>query len=227
MNLSGQRFGRLLVIEKTAEKYKTEYLYRCQCDCGGEKLASSSLLKSGVIRSCGCLQAESRLHDVTGQRFGRLVAIEATGRIEAGSMVWRWRCDCGNLIEARLKTVSSHCRVSCGCAAREQKKRQAIAAQEGCGRIDGTNISKLRAMTPASNNTSGRRGVSYHARVRKWQARIMFKGVSYNLGYYEQKEDAVSARERAESMMYEPFVEWYEAGQVVPGDGQSPRTAGV
>lgn len=53
----GERFGRLSVLSfHHRDKYKVFVL--CHCDCGTEKIISTSDLKSGRTRSCGCLRAE-------------------------------------------------------------------------------------------------------------------------------------------------------------------------
>ena len=58
-NLVGQRFGRLLVLEKTNKKDKhgTTY-YKCKCDCGKEIETLSTLLTSGHKLSCNCYRTE-------------------------------------------------------------------------------------------------------------------------------------------------------------------------
>ena len=56
-DLSGQRFGRLVVIEKTEERNRGSVVWRCLCDCGKECLISSASLKKGR-NSCGCLRKE-------------------------------------------------------------------------------------------------------------------------------------------------------------------------
>jgi hypothetical protein len=56
-----------------------------------------------------------RLIDITGQRFGRLVAIEYLGKSR-----WRCRCDCGILHDVKqwdLKKVTR----SCGCLNQERR----------------------------------------------------------------------------------------------------------
>lgn len=52
-DLSGQKFGRLTVIE-----YLPGSLYRCRCECGTEVVTKTYSLKSGATRSCGCLRRE-------------------------------------------------------------------------------------------------------------------------------------------------------------------------
>ena len=57
-DLTGQKFGRLTVIErKESDKHKN-VLWLCKCECGNEKVIRSSDLKSGKIVSCGCLRSE-------------------------------------------------------------------------------------------------------------------------------------------------------------------------
>lgn len=57
--LTGLRFGRLLVLEDTGERYNREILWKCICDCGNIHIARGSHLRRGDIQSCGCLQKET------------------------------------------------------------------------------------------------------------------------------------------------------------------------
>lgn len=58
-DLSGQRFKRLTAIAPTGEKRWGVYLWRCVCECGSEIIAASNSLRSGTVRSCGCLAREA------------------------------------------------------------------------------------------------------------------------------------------------------------------------
>ena len=57
-NLVGQRFGRLVVIERDKERNTRKTYYYCRCDCGTVKSIRADSLKCGAIRSCGCLKLE-------------------------------------------------------------------------------------------------------------------------------------------------------------------------
>ena len=57
-DLTGQRFGRLLVRERGPTDGKGAQWW-CQCDCGKAKLAKARRLIQGNTRSCGCLLRES------------------------------------------------------------------------------------------------------------------------------------------------------------------------
>ena len=65
IDLSGARFGRLVVVGIAGKKGK-RLCWLCKCDCGSEHLASGDVLKNGHVKSCGCLKAEV---DAKGTRF--------------------------------------------------------------------------------------------------------------------------------------------------------------
>ena len=73
-DLTGQRFGRLVVIEK-AGRYvsphgKTATIWLCQCDCGNTKEVITSELTTGHVKSCGCYQTEARFtHKLTNHKL--------------------------------------------------------------------------------------------------------------------------------------------------------------
>lgn len=55
IDLTGQVFGRLTVVEKTGvHNGKTQW--RCKCECGNEHVVSSTNLRGGMVKSCGCLR---------------------------------------------------------------------------------------------------------------------------------------------------------------------------
>ena len=41
-------------------------LFLCQCECGGQKIATGSGLRNGTIKSCGCLRKEKNIQNITG-----------------------------------------------------------------------------------------------------------------------------------------------------------------
>lgn len=54
-DLSGRRFGKLVVLYRTNEQDKgRHYIWYCKCDCGKNTRATSINLKSGNTKSCGC-----------------------------------------------------------------------------------------------------------------------------------------------------------------------------
>lgn len=67
VDLTGQRFGRMTVIEKTGERDKAgNFLWKCKCECGSEVNVITTYLKRGKIKSCGCLREELLKNNLRG-----------------------------------------------------------------------------------------------------------------------------------------------------------------
>lgn len=76
IDLSGQQFGRLKVIERHATK-DGHAAWLCQCECGQLTVVNGRNLRSGATQSCGCLHKEklaarSKTHGKTGTRLHRI-----------------------------------------------------------------------------------------------------------------------------------------------------------
>lgn len=60
IDLTGQKFGRLTVIEATHKRSKGSIMWSCRCECGNLTTVRSSSLRNSHTASCGCLAQESR-----------------------------------------------------------------------------------------------------------------------------------------------------------------------
>lgn len=58
IDLTGQRFGRLVVNKHVGKNKHGKYIWLCKCDCGKEKVVIGSNLKNGNTKSCGCITKE-------------------------------------------------------------------------------------------------------------------------------------------------------------------------
>ncbi len=56
IDLTGQRFGRLVVVARAENDSHNKARWCCRCDCGKEIIARSNDLRSGNTQSCGCFQ---------------------------------------------------------------------------------------------------------------------------------------------------------------------------
>lgn len=54
LDLTGQRFGMLAVLEKSKKKAKSGSMWLCKCDCGNLITVARCGLTSGHTTSCGC-----------------------------------------------------------------------------------------------------------------------------------------------------------------------------
>lgn len=58
-DIAGQRFGRLTALRAVSKRTKDEAVHwECKCDCGKVVTVNGVALRSGRIKSCGCLKAE-------------------------------------------------------------------------------------------------------------------------------------------------------------------------
>lgn len=103
-----------IFIKEIEKKNNMRYgLFKCSF-CNSLFENSLSKINTGAIKSCGCQQR--KIKDITGQRFGKLVAIEPTDkRMIDHNVIWKCQCDCGNIIEASQNNLTHFRTTSCGC----------------------------------------------------------------------------------------------------------------
>lgn len=58
IDLSGKRFGRLVVLCETDERRSKQIIWKCKCDCGKEVLVAGYCLRDGTTKSCGCYKRD-------------------------------------------------------------------------------------------------------------------------------------------------------------------------
>jgi len=58
VNITGQRFNRLVALRKTGSKDGGKAVWLFKCDCGFEKDLLARDVRNGKIQSCGCLRKE-------------------------------------------------------------------------------------------------------------------------------------------------------------------------
>jgi hypothetical protein len=122
-NIAGQKFGRLLALRYVGSTKSGQAKWECKCDCGNHCVVKATYLLKGNTKSCGCLQDETRrtnnFHDLTGQRFGRLLVIErAEDKIQTNGRHrtrWKCQCDCGNITYVLSEHLVTGDTQSCGC----------------------------------------------------------------------------------------------------------------
>ena len=206
-DLCGQRFGKLTVIRRAEEaqdgKNRADH-WLCRCDCGNDTVVLGANLVRGHTKSCGCLKS----NDLTGQHIGALTVLGRSDKYASRGKrrvrLWECRCDCGELTYKATDTLTAGMENSC---ARCAQKHNAACAVKNAGFIDGTQLSKIRDMTPSAANTSGCRGVSFNKRTARWEAMIKFRGKRTRLGSFKVFEDAVLARKKAEQVIFGEFLD--------------------
>lgn len=136
-DISGNKYGRLTTINRVEPpkniKHKRVH-WLCKCDCGNELVVSASSLTTGHTQSCGCLFREvgkSNTIDLIGERFGRLTVTAKTDKRQGRTIVWKCKCDCGNVTEVSSDNLRTNHTRSCGCLNEEVATARIIEVAKG------------------------------------------------------------------------------------------------
>ncbi|MGI6012649.1 MAG: hypothetical protein ACOX8H_14380 [Ruminococcus sp.] len=205
-DLTGKQFGNLTVIRRASNK-KGRTCWQCRCSCGKMHTVSAHDLKSGKVKSCGCLRRrkEQGMRDITGQKFGRLTALFPTKeRDKKGSILWQCRCDCGRELKVSEDgLVHGHYR-SCGCLKQELQKNIASSLTW----VDNTCVEWLEKRKHRKDNTSGFRGIC-RGKNGSYRVTIGFKKQRFYVGTFRDFDEAVQARLKAEELIHDGFIKAY------------------
>ena len=81
LDISGRRFGRLLVIKNVGKDKFGNYKWLCKCDCGNEKIVTGNCLCSGMTSSCGCFRIENTIKAKTTHGLSKTRLYDTWGKI--------------------------------------------------------------------------------------------------------------------------------------------------
>ena len=68
---TGNRHGRLRVLRLSSERKRGKPTWLCLCDCGEPTSATGADLRSGEVKSCGCLKKDNPGRVFRRRFFGR------------------------------------------------------------------------------------------------------------------------------------------------------------
>lgn len=230
----GQKYGKLTPRYDTGKRTKNRNkIFYCDCDCGGSIEVPSASLTSGNTQSCGCLLAESlkehgekirqrNKYDLSGDYgvgFASNTNKEFYFDLEDYDIIknyhWMEKGDEGYIVAKvwnnnKPSTVFLH----------------RLIMQENGYNINGLDVdhinhkthdnrkSELRvcehyknivASKTYTNNTSGRKGVSWDKSRNLWTASITVNKKTHHLGRFANFDDAVKAREEAEKKYHKEY----------------------
>ena len=207
--LTGKQFGELTVLRPAGKNKQGRVCWLCRCSCGKECTVPALQLKNGHTRSCGCKRHESAVNkkDITGKRFGRLVALYPVAKgTPPRKTFWHCRCDCGKELDVNTISLLHGRTQSCGC----QNQEQSAKMHEHMHYQDNTCIETLKQIhNGQQKNKNGFRGL-FLTKSGSYRANITFQGVHYHLGYFSDMADAVRARLDAEAVMHDGYIAAYD-----------------
>lgn len=193
----------------------------CKCDCGNEDLVlvDGYRLRNELTKSCGCLQKENgynQLRQYNTYDFSNDYGIGYDNNdnnfyfdVDDYDKIknYYWYKDVDDYIisktDTKLGTIYIH-RIITECP-------NELYVDHINGKRYINFKSNLRLATNSqngmnkclqSNNTSGVTGVCFNSRVNKWVSRITKNSNTYNLGYFDDFNEAVKIRKEAEEKYF-------------------------
>lgn len=105
--------------------------------CGKEFVTKRN---STVFCSRIC-SGQNHTKDLTGQRFGKLVALKIVGKTDKNNKKWLCKCDCGNEVVVRQGCLHAGITKSCGCMRKETLSK--IGRKYGSNIVHGLHETRL------------------------------------------------------------------------------------
>ena len=202
---TGIKYGALTALRLKEITDKGEYMWECECECGKHTLVPAKQLERKTIKDCGCgIGERPRYKDISGQKKGQLTALYPTYRRDnRGSVIWKCRCDCGNVVEISESDFVFGGSVSCGCV--RQQRLDEFLPSDLLTFVDGTCVEWIANRKRRSDNSSGFRGV-YKTGNNNYRVSIGLQGKRYDLGRYKSFDEAVAVRLEVEKYLHDGFV---------------------
>ncbi len=161
-NIAGERFGHLVALEETAERFNGKVVWKCKCDCGNEIRITSHRLLHTEVSNCfdeNCpyrdttrkplkeedFQGQSRretaaMDDLTGQVFGELTVEAMTGIKSGKNLQWFCRCSCGRQVKVYGRDLMRGVRVDCGTS--QHRKQKILGVASGAASAKNAKVAK-------------------------------------------------------------------------------------
>lgn len=185
---TGERFGRLVIVGRSAKKRQKNAFFWCQCDCGDLHLARWSSLKSGSTKSCGCLRRERNKENPVSH-----------GKSDTNTFrVW------ANMISrCKYPYFQHHYGKGIGVCERWQKFENFLADMGE--RPDGMTLDRINnllgyypencrwATQKLQSQNRNAKGYTFDKKQGKWVAQIKRDGIHIQIGKYDSPEEAHQA----------------------------------
>lgn len=231
IDLAGQRFGRLIVIERDEDyiqpngRHRT--MWKCKCDCNKIITVHGDSLKNGYTKSCGCLKSIAAI--TNGKKAKKYNDYE----IQEDYVIMYTIKDEMFIVDLEdFEYVRKHCwhKHHSGYFETTINKKK-IRLHQFIMQIHGyfnqiidhvhgeqskydNRKYNLRPATKSENNMnhkirkdnkSGCSGVCWSKQRNKWKAYIGYGNKDIILGYFDNKDDAIRERMKAEVKYHGEF----------------------
>ena len=226
IDLRGQKFGRLTVIELAYINKKQGKYWYVKCDCKENTIFTirGSSLTSGNTNSCGCL-----IKEITSDRLLKKNEYNLSGEFGIGYTSkgeefyfdledydkiknYCWYIDKAGYVRTNrvIPNIKFHNfileedDITCidhifGDTNDNRKQNLRIA-----NKFENAENAKLRV-----DNKSGTKGVKWDKKTKQWVGQIQCHNKRFHLGYFKDLQDAIKTREIVELYLFKNFSRRY------------------
>ena len=220
-DMTGQKIGRVTVIEFAGMGKHRTALWKCKCDCGNEKVIDGALLRSGMSVSCGCLHKD--MTSIAHKKYNEYSVSDGIVRVKLTNTDREMLCDpddwnrlkqyCwflarngyattnvpdGDMIKPTFHANIIDCDDS---HLRDHINRNRLDNRKENLRVV-SHETNTRNTGLSKNSTTGYKGVTVSRNRKKFIAQITVNYKNIYLGRFDTAEEAYEARIRAEEKYY-------------------------
>jgi hypothetical protein len=220
---ANKKYGKLTTLYKNGRSKNRNIIWHCRCDCGKELDVPSGSLTTGNTRSCGCLLKETaRKNGIKSRKLNKydLSGDYGIGYTTNGEPFYFDKEDY-ELIKNYTWSYNPEKYVQSSPFGKILKMHILIMSPPKGKVVDHINHitfdnrkvnlrvceryqNSINTLT-YKNNTSGRKGVYWDKARNKWMVCITANKKTYNLGRYDDFDEAVRVREEAEEKYHKEF----------------------
>lgn len=214
-DLTGQKFGRLTVLEKDVNSLKRSR-WICRCECGKIKYIYATLLKQGNTNSCGCLRRDLQ------RRPNDYYFIDDIGVMKIKDKEILFDKEDFELIKNYSWNIDKINEVKADINKQKYRIHQLIMGTKGTGlvvdhinrnRLDNrksnlricTQQQNMYNKTVKSNNLYGQSGVCWSKSAKKWESRLAFEKKTVARKLFNNYPDALEFRLMLQQIYFKDF----------------------
>ena len=225
-DLTGQKFGRLTVIERVGSNKYKKALWRCvcECGCGNEVITTTSQLKSGSTKSCGCYNRDMAIQTNKKYNIYDLSNDYGIGYAHNNNKPFYFDLEdydkikdycwseCNGYLETKIGFTNPNVSLRFHRLVTDCPDNM-VVDHINHNTLDNRK-ENLRICTVSQNgmnqklssrNKSGVKGVSFHTKSHKWRATITVNKKQIELGEFDDIQDAINARKEAEIKYFDEY----------------------
>lgn len=200
MNLIGEEFGKLTVVDRDDNDKHGKTRWLCKCECGATATVGGADLKRGRTASCGCLK---RTHGLSRHRLYGIFGMMKDRCYNPNNISYPWYGGEGIRIHQEwLDDYESFHNWALQNGYKGNLEIDRIDSDKdytpnNCRWVDRTIQNRNQRLR--KDNKSGVRGVKWNRARKKWEVSISAQGKRHYLGLFESLDKATKIRKEAEN----------------------------